>query len=85
MLQNILTVLSRLLGKELYAQARKCTFSTRSVTWCGKEYPREGIAHLPECIEGMINTNRPATGGRADSVSPRHELEVEISAATGIG
>lgn len=28
-----------------------------------KVYFSEGISHLPERIEGLVNTRRPATGG----------------------
>lgn len=53
------------------------------VTWCGKVYPRDGVTHLLERVEGIVNTCRPATVGEAEAVSPSRELDADISAAAG--
>lgn len=62
LLQNLLTVLRAYWTGGLFAAAHKCNFFSRSVTWWGKVYSNEGMAHLPERIKGLVNTRRSATG-----------------------
>lgn len=49
-------------SKGLSATIHKCNVFTRPVTWCGKVYSTDGVAHLPHHIEGLVNTRRSVTG-----------------------
>lgn len=62
-----------------FLAAHKCNFFlTRSVAWRGKLSSSDRIAHLAECIEGLVNTRRP-------EVSERRALDADASSNASVG